>query len=97
MIALATSANTMWGISLGIGLVAALIAASLLALLVLTVMRIDGSVKALLGVAVQVAGNTEHIPELTATAPALSLIVEELHVQDDYMNALTDGFGGTAA
>ncbi len=97
MIAIATSANTMWGISLVIGLVAALIAAGLLGLLVLTVNRIDASAKALLGVAVQVAGNTEHIPELAATAPVLGQIVEELHVQDDYMNALTDGFGGAGA
>jgi hypothetical protein len=96
MIALATSANTMWGISLVIGLVAALIAAGLLALLVVTVNRIDTSAKALLGVAVEVGANTEHIPELVATAPVLAHIAEELHVQDDYMNALTDGFGGQA-
>ncbi len=96
MIALATSANTMWGISLVIGLIAALIAAGLLAVLVRTVDRIDGSVRALLGVATQVAGNTAHIPALAATAPVVGQIVEELHVQDDYMNALTDGFGGVA-
>ena len=95
MIAIATSANTMWGISLVIGLAAALIAAGLLAVLVLN--RINASANALLGVAVQVAGHTEHIPELAATAPVLSQIVEELHVQDDYMNALTDGFGSVSA
>jgi hypothetical protein len=41
-----------------------------------------------------VAANTENIPQLKATAPVLGLIIEEALVQDDYMNALTDGFGG---
>ena len=96
MTTLAASADTMWSISLVIGLVAALIAAGLLAVLVVTVDRIRSSSEALLGVAGQVAGHTAHVPELAGTAPALGLIVEELHVQDDYMNALTDGFGGQA-
>jgi len=42
----------------------------------------------------QVAGNTASIPQLEATGPVLGLIVEEAVVQDGYMNALTDGFGG---
>lgn len=96
MIVLATTANTMWGISLVIALIAALVAAGLLALLVRTVGRIGGSVQSLLGVATNVGANTAHVPALAATAPALALIVEELHVQDDYMNALTDGFGENA-
>ena len=44
--------------------------------------------------ALAVAGNTANIPQLEATAPVLGLIVEEAVVQDGYMNALTDGFGG---
>jgi hypothetical protein len=94
MTVLATSAHTYWGIALGIGLGGAAIAAILLTVLVSTVDNIDKSVKSLLGVAGQVAGNTENIPQLQATAPVLGLIVEEALVQDDYMNALTDGFGG---
>jgi hypothetical protein len=94
MTVLATSAHTYWGIALGIGLGGAVIAAILLTVLVSTVDNIDKSVKSLLGVAGQVAGNTENIPQLQATAPVLGLIVEEALVQDDYMNALTDGFGG---
>lgn len=90
------SAHTLWWISLGIGLAAALIAAGLLAVLVMTVDRIDASVKDLLAAATRVGGNTHHITELSATAPVVGLIVDELHVQDDYMNALTDGFGGNA-
>jgi hypothetical protein len=90
---LATSAHTLWGISLGIGLVAALIVATLLIMLVRAVRDIDGSVGGLLEVAGKVAANTMDIPQLEATAPVLALIVEEAVVQDGYMNALTDGYG----
>jgi hypothetical protein len=93
MTTIAVSANTLWAISLGIGLVAALIVASLLVVLVRSVEDIDRSVAGLLDVAGKVAGNTANIPKLEATAPVLGLIVEEAVVQDRYMNALTDGFG----
>jgi predicted permease len=83
-----------WGIALIIGLVAALAVAALLAILIRTVMQIDRSAQSLLNVAGQVAGNTASIPQLQATGPVLGLIVEEAVVQDGYMNALTDGFGG---
>ena len=93
---LATSAHTLWGISLAIGLVAALIVAALLVLLIQAVRDIDSSVGSLLDIAGQVATNTAHIPQLEATAPVLGLIVEEAVVQDGYMNALTDGYGGVS-
>ncbi len=93
MTTLAVSANTLWAISLVIGLVAALVVAALLTILVRTVDDIDKSVGGLLEVAGKVAGNTANIPQLEATAPVLGLIVEEALVQDRYMNALTDGFG----
>jgi hypothetical protein len=93
MTTLAVSANTLWAVSLGIGLLAALIVAALLAILVRTVDDIDTSAAGLLEAAGRVAGNTAHIPQLEATAPVLGLIVEEAVVQDRYMNALTDGFG----
>jgi predicted permease len=83
-----------WWIALAIGLVAALVVAALLALLVRTVADIRKSVSGLLDVAGNVAGNTANIPQLEATAPVLGLIVEEAVIQDGYMNALTDGFGG---
>ena len=95
MTTLAVSANTLWAVSLGIGLVAALVVAFLLIVLVRTVDDIDRSVGGLLEVAGKVAGNSANIPQLEATAPVLGLIVEEAVVQDRYMNALTDGFGGT--
>ena len=93
---LATSAHTLWGISLGIGLVAALVVAVLLLLLLQAVRHIDERVVRLVDVAGKVAGNTAQIPKLQATAPVLGLIVEEAVVQDGYMNALTDGYGGAS-
>ncbi len=83
-----------WGIALGIGLVAALIVAALLVLIIRSVTDIDRTSAALLDVAGRVAGNTAHIPQLEATAPVLGRIVDEAIVQDGYMNALTDGYGG---
>jgi hypothetical protein len=94
VIVLATSFHTYWWIALAIGLVAALIVAGLLAVLLNAVASIDSSVKSLLGVAGKVAANTEYIPQLQATAPVLGQIIDEAIVQDGYMNALTDGFGG---
>jgi hypothetical protein len=94
MTVIATSAHTWWAITLAIGFGGAVVAAILLTVLVSTVDDIDKSVKSLLGIAGKVAANTAHIPELEATAPVLGQIVEEAVVQDGYMNALTDGFGG---
>jgi hypothetical protein len=93
MTTLAVSNNGLWAISLGIGLVAALVVAFLLVVLVRSVDDIDRSVGRLLEVAGEVAGNTAHVPGLAAPAPVLGLIVEEAVVQDRYMNALTDGYG----
>jgi predicted permease len=97
MTILAATNNDMWTIALVIGLVAALAVAGLLFVLVRTVADIDGSVKGLLDVAGNVAGNTANIPQLQATAPVLGQIVDEAVVHDGYMNALTDGYGGVPA
>jgi hypothetical protein len=86
-----------WNLALVIGLVAALIVAGLLLLLIKAVRDIESSVTGLLDVAGAVAENTANIPQLSATAPVLGLIVEEAVVQDGYMNALTDGYGGVQA
>ena len=91
------SAHSYWTIALIIGLGAALIVATLLVLLLNAVGSIEKSVNGLLEVAGNVAGNTASIPQLEATAPVLGLIVEEAVVQDGYMNALTDGYGGVHA
>jgi hypothetical protein len=89
------SSHGYWWLALAIGLVAALVVAALLALLIKTVTGIQRSVDGLLAVATKVAGNTASIPQLTATAPVLGMIVTEAVVQDGYMNALTDGYGGS--
>ena len=94
MTPLAVSAHTDWVIALSIGLAAALIVAALLALLVRSVASIENSVDGLLEVAGTLGAQTANIPALGATAPVLSLIVAEAVVQDGYMNALTDGYGG---
>jgi hypothetical protein len=94
---LAITNNGMWGVALIIGLLAALIVAGLLLVLVRSVRDIDASVSGLLDVAGKVAGNTAYIPQLQATAPVLGEIVDEAVVQDGYMNALTDGYGGVPA
>jgi TRAP-type C4-dicarboxylate transport system permease large subunit len=94
MILAATSGHTYWWIALAIGLVAALVVAALLALLIRAVVSIDRSVNGLLETAGKVAANTATIPQLLATAPVLGLIVDEAVIQDGYMNALTDGYGG---
>jgi hypothetical protein len=91
---LAVSSHGYWEVSLLIGLIAALAVALLLAVLVQTVRGIERSVDNLLVVATEVAGNTANIPQLQATAPVLEQIVQEAVVQDGYMNALTDGYGG---
>jgi hypothetical protein len=94
---LAITNNDMWGVALIIGLLAALIVAGLLLVLVRAVTDIDKSVSSLLDVAGKVAANTANIPQLQATAPVLGQIVDEAVVQDGYMNALTDGYGGVPA
>ena len=88
------SFHTYWAIALSIAFGAAVIVAILLTVLVETVGSIEKSVEGLLEIAGQVASNTANIPQLEATAPVLALIVEEAVIQDGYMNALTDGFGG---
>jgi len=90
----ALSFNVYWAIALSIAFGAAVIVAILLTVLVEAVGSIERSVDGLLEVAGKVSSNTANIPQLEATAPVLALIVDEAVVQDGYMNALTDGFGG---
>jgi hypothetical protein len=94
MTLLALTFNEYWSVALGIATVAAVVVAILLLVLVRAVRSIERSVDGLLEVAGQVGANTAYIPQLEATAPVLALIVDEAVVQNDYMNALTDGFNG---
>ena len=93
---LAMTGHGYWWLALGIGLVAALIVAALLAVLLRAVVSIDRSVSNLLEIAGGVGANTAYIPQLQATAPVLAQIVDEAVIQDGYMNALTDGYGDAA-
>jgi len=90
----ALSFNDYWALALGICFGAAVIVAILLTVLVATVGSIERSVDGLLEIAGKVGANTANIPQLEATAPVLALIVDEAVIQDGYMNALTDGYGG---
>ena len=92
MTVIAASSETYRALTLSIGVAAAVIVAVLLVMLLVYIGRIQRSVEGLLEVAGKVAGNTENIPQLQATAPVLAEIVDEAVVQDGYMNALTDGF-----
>jgi hypothetical protein len=94
MIAFALTNHRAWVIALIIGVVAAVAVASLLGLLMRATSDIRRSVGQLLENAGRVAANTSNIPQLDATAPVLGSIVDEAIVQDGYMNALTDGYGG---
>ncbi len=97
MTLLAVSGDTYWTIALLIGLVAALVVATLLVALLMYIGKIQRSVEGLLDIAGKVGANTANIPQLEATAPVLAQIVDEAVVQDGYMNALTDGFGQAGA
>jgi hypothetical protein len=83
-----------FSIALVIGAAAAAVVVVLIVLLLQNLARIQRSVDGLLEIAGKVGANTANIPQLEATAPVLALIVDEAVVQDGYMNALTDGFGG---
>ena len=92
-LALADSEQTLWYVTLALGLVVALVVAGMLLMLLHLLRRIQNAVGGLLDSAGKVAENTANIPQLEATAPVLAQIVDEAVVQDGYMNALTDGFG----
>lgn len=91
-LALADSERTLWYVTLGLGLVVALVVAGMLLMLLGLLGRIRASVRGLLASAGKVAENTANIPQLEATAPVLDQIAEEGLVQDGYMNALSQGY-----
>jgi hypothetical protein len=97
MTAFALTNHGAWGIALIIGVVAAVAVAALLGLLMRATSDIRRSVAQLLQTAGRVAENTSNIPQLEATAPVLGMIVDEAIIQDGYMNALSDGYGGAPA
>jgi hypothetical protein len=94
LVALADSERNLWYVSLGIGLVVALVVAGMLLMLIRYLRDIERSVDGLLEGAGQVAENTANIPQLEATTPVLDQIAAEGVVQDGYMNALSQGYAG---
>jgi len=96
VLALTDAERTLWYVTLGLGLVVALVVAGMLLMLLGLLDRIRTSVRNLLTAAGQVAENTSSIPQLQATAPVLEQIAAEGVVQDGYMNALSQGYDGEA-
>jgi hypothetical protein len=94
LVALADSERDLWYVSLGLGLVVALVVAGMLLLLLRYLRDIETSVRGLLTGAGKVAENTANIPQLEATTPVLDQIAAEGVVQDGYMNALSQGYAG---
>ena len=91
-LALADSEQTLWYVTLALGLVVALVVAGMLLMLLHLLRRIQNAVGGLLDSAGKVAENTANIPQLEATAPVLEQIAAEGVVQDGYMNALSQGY-----
>ena len=96
LVALADNERNLWYVSLGIGLVVALVVAGMLVMLIRYLRDIEKSVDGLLEGAGKVAENTANIPQLEATTPVLDQIAAEGVVQDGYMNALSQGYAGSA-
>ena len=89
--------DTLWDVALVIGLVAALIVAVLLLVLIRPCATSTRSVDEPARRRRQGRRATPPTSRSSqATAPVLGLIVDEAVVQDGYMNALTDGYGGAA-
>ena len=86
-----------WDLALVIGLVAALIVAALLLLLIQAVRSIEGSVHE--PARRRRPGRREHVEHPAAPGHRAGARADhhEAVVQDGYMNALTDGWGGVAA
>lgn len=90
--AISDSVRDLWYVTLGLGLVVALVVAGMLVMLIRYLREIETSVDGLLDGAGEVAENTAHIPQLEATTPVLDQIAAEGVVQDGYMNALSQGY-----
>ena len=91
---LAVSFNTYWGIALGIGLVAALVVALLLGVLIVAVRSIERRSTGCWRSRARSAPTRRTSRSSRRRHRSSRLIVDEAVVQDGYMNALTDGFGG---
>lgn len=87
--ALPSDVQTIWWITLGIGLVVALVVVFLLHTLLREVRRIDTNVKTLWATATTVARNTATTWLLNDTATGLEAIKEEALRHDQFLNEVT--------
>lgn len=87
--ALASDVQTIWWITLGIGLVVALVVVFLLHTLLREVRRIDSNVKTLWSTATMVARNTATTWQLNDTAEGLEAIKGEALRHDELLNKVT--------
>ncbi|MDP9069474.1 MAG: hypothetical protein M3N53_14190 [Actinomycetota bacterium] len=87
--ALPSDVQTMWWITLGVGLVIALVVVFLLHTLLREVRRIDSNVKTLWSTATMVARNTATTWLLNDTADELEAIKAEALRHDELLNKVT--------
>lgn len=87
--ALPSDVETMWWITLALGLVVALVVVFLLHTLLREVRRIDSNVKTLWNTATMVARNTATTWLLNDTAEGLEAIKEEALRHDELLNKVT--------
>lgn len=87
--ALPSDVQTLWWITLGIGLVVALVVVFLLHTLLREVRRIDTNVKTLWGTATMVARNTATTWLLNETAEGLEAIKAEALKHDELLTKVT--------
>lgn len=87
--ALPSDVQTIWWITLGIGLVVALVVVFLLHTLLREVRRIDSNVKTLWSTATMVARNTATTWQLNDTAEGLEAIKGEALRHDELLNKVT--------
>lgn len=87
--ALPSDVETMWWVTLGLGLVVALVVVFLLHTLLREVRRIDSNVKTLWSTATMVARNTATTWLLNDTAEGLEAIKEEALKHDELLTKAT--------
>ncbi len=88
------AAFTVWGISLGIGVVVILVVAALLTLIVRTARRINGTVEEIWIAGQRVANNTVHIPLLQGTNQTVDRLLDTAAGIDEAAATIEEAAGG---
>ncbi len=82
--------NTLWAITLGMGLVVIVVVVVLMLLLLSFVKDIEAGSEILVKTAGELAGNTGEIPQFAATAAVLEEIKAEALVQFGYLESVVN-------